>query len=43
MLNLLEKDFSTFKEIRIKGCTEIKFSNGGHLFALANSNMVQVY
>lgn len=43
MLNIFENDLVIFKEIHIKGCREIKFSNGGHLFAIANSNIVQVY
>ena len=40
MLNIFENDFAPFKEIHIKGCREIKFSHGGHLFAIANSNIV---
>lgn len=40
MLNIFENDFVPFKEIHIKGCREVKFSNGGHLFAIANSNIV---
>lgn len=43
MLNIFENEFIPFKEIHIKGCKEIKFSNGGHLFAIANSNIVQIY
>lgn len=43
MLNIFEHEFTPFKEIHIKGCKEIRFSNGGHLFAIANSNIVQIY
>lgn len=42
-MNIFEKDFHVFKEIHIKGCREISFSNGGHLFAIANSNIIQIY
>ena len=40
MLNIFEHELVPFKEIHIKGCMEIKFSHGGHLFAIANSNIV---
>jgi hypothetical protein len=40
MLNIFENEFYPFKDIHIKGCREIKFSNGGHLFAIANSNII---
>ena len=50
MLNIFENDLVPFKEIHIKvafiiikikqGCKEIQFSHGGHLFAIANSNIV---
>jgi WD40 repeat protein len=40
MFNIFEHDLVSFKEIHIKACREIKFSNGGHLFAIANSNIV---
>ena len=40
MLNIFEHDLIPFKEINVKGCKEIAFSNGGHLFALANSNFI---
>lgn len=44
MMNVFsEKKLSTFKEIPIKSCREIQFSNGGHLFACVNSHVIQIY
>ena len=40
MLNIYENDFVILKEISIKMCKEIKFSHGGHLFAVSNSNTI---
>ena len=44
MMNVFsEKKLSTFKEIPIKSCREIQFSNGGHLFACVNIYSIQIY
>jgi WD40 repeat protein len=43
LMNILIDDIRTFKEIMIRGCRECCFSNGGHLFAAANANLIQVY
>ena len=43
MFNILDKTLQVFKEIPVKGCSVLSFSNGGNLFALANSNIIQVY
>lgn len=43
MMNIFEKDLVTYKEINVKACSEISFSNGGHLFAIANTNIIQVF
>ena len=43
LLNILIDDIRVFKEISIRGCRECRFSTGGHLFAAANSNLIQVY
>jgi cilia- and flagella-associated protein 57 len=44
MMNVFsEKKLSTFKEIPIKSCREIQFSNGGHLFACVNVYTIQIY
>jgi WD40 repeat protein len=40
MLNIYENDLKCFKEINIKRCKEISFSNGGHLFAVANNSTI---
>jgi len=40
MINIYESDFVIIKEIQIKNCKEIKFSNGGHLFAVANNTII---
>lgn len=40
----MSKCIQPFKNIQVKGCTEIKFSNGGHLFAAAyGSNATYVF
>ena len=36
MMNIFSKTLKPFQNIPIKGCRDIKFSNGGHLFACAN-------
>ena len=40
---MFSKSLKTFKELGIKGCREIKFSNGGHLFACSNQHNITVY
>lgn len=36
MMNVLSKSLQQFKTFQIKQCREIRFSNGGHLFAAVN-------
>jgi len=36
LLNVLSKSLHQFKSLQIKGCREVQFSNGGHLFAVAS-------
>lgn len=43
LLNIFDNDLIAFKEISVKNCREIQFSNGGHLFAITNVSMVQVF
>lgn len=43
MMNLFEKTLAPYKDIQVKMCREIKFANGGHLFAAANSSVINVY
>ncbi|KAJ3409665.1 Cilia- and flagella-associated protein 57 [Chytridiales sp. JEL 0842] len=43
LLNILMDDFRLFKEFGLRGCRECRFSNGGHIFAAAHGNMIQLY
>lgn len=44
MMNVLSKSLNQIKPLQIKGCKEIKFSNGGHLFAAAyGNNSIHIY
>lgn len=43
MMNIFATTIKHYKEIHIKGCKEIKFCNGGHMFAAANGHEVQVF
>ncbi|XP_017737439.1 PREDICTED: cilia- and flagella-associated protein 57 isoform X3 [Rhinopithecus bieti] len=43
LMNLLIDDIRSFKEYSIRGCRECSFSNGGHLFAAVNGNVIHVY
>lgn len=43
MMNVFKESLKQYKEIHIKSCIELKFSNGGHLFAAANTNSINVY
>ncbi len=44
MCNILSRTITSFKTHPIKGCTEIKFSHGGHLFACAaNQKDIHVF
>lgn len=36
MMNVLSKALTQFKGFQIKGCREIRFAHGGHLFAAVN-------
>ena len=40
MINIYESDFVIIKEIQIKNCKDIKFSNCGHLSAVANNTII---
>lgn len=31
------------KELPVKGCTECRFSNGGHMFAAVSGNNIFIY
>lgn len=43
LMNVFSRSIKTYKELPIKACKEIKFSNGGHLFACANNHSIIVY
>lgn len=43
VMSLLADDLRPFKEIPIKGCREVRFSHGGHLFAAADGSTIQIY
>ncbi|KAI8611737.1 WD40-repeat-containing domain protein [Chytriomyces sp. MP71] len=43
LMNVLIDDFRLFKEFPIRSCRECCFSNGGHVFAAAHGNMIQLY
>ncbi|KFQ41270.1 WD repeat-containing protein 65, partial [Mesitornis unicolor] len=42
-ISLLYEDMRVFKEFSIRNCRECSFSNGGHLFAAVNENVIQIY
>ena len=43
MMNVFQKSLKSFHSISIKGCREIRFSNGGALFACASQSNIIVY
>ncbi|XP_003462565.1 cilia- and flagella-associated protein 57 [Cavia porcellus] len=43
LMNLLIDDIRPFKEYSIRGCRECSFSNGGHLFAAVNGNVIHIF
>ncbi|NWX48456.1 CFA57 protein, partial [Steatornis caripensis] len=42
-ISLLYKDMHVFKDFAVRKCSECSFSNGGHLFAAVNGNVIQIY
>jgi len=43
-MNIYEDEFITLKEIPVRNCKVIKYSNGGHLFAvIAAPTLIQVF
>lgn len=42
MMHILNDDLKTVRELPIRGCREVKFCYGGHLFAAANGAIIQV-
>ena len=43
MMNVLQKSLKSYHVIPIKGCREIRFANGGHIFACASQTNINVY
>ncbi|KAJ3340317.1 Cilia- and flagella-associated protein 57 [Gonapodya sp. JEL0774] len=43
VMTLLTDDARVTKEISIRGCREVCFSNGGHVFAAANNTAIQLF
>merc|ERR1719228_236725 len=43
LLNILIDDFRVVREFPIRGCREVAFSNGGHLFAAVHGNIIQTF
>lgn len=43
MLNVLMDDIRSYCEFAVKGCREVRFSNGGQFLAAVNNNIVHVY
>ncbi|NXJ07760.1 CFA57 protein, partial [Odontophorus gujanensis] len=42
-ISLLYEDMHVFKDFPVRKCGECSFSNGGHLFAAVNGNVIQMY
>ncbi|XP_055341475.1 cilia- and flagella-associated protein 57-like isoform X2 [Paramacrobiotus metropolitanus] len=43
LMHILNDDIKTVRDLSIRGCKEVKFCRGGHLFAAANGSIVQIY
>ena len=43
LMNILSNSISDYQSISIKNCKEIRFSNGGHMFAAGAGNQTHVY
>ncbi|KAI8906392.1 WD40-repeat-containing domain protein, partial [Gorgonomyces haynaldii] len=43
LMNILMDDLRPIREFSIRSCRECRFSNGGHVFAAAHGNIVQIF
>lgn len=43
LMNILMDDLRVVREFGIRACKECRFSNGGHIFAAANGNILQIF
>jgi WD40 repeat protein len=41
--NICSRNLKVYQELFVKGCREIKFANGGHLFACADNHNIKVF
>jgi cilia- and flagella-associated protein 57 len=42
-MNVFSNNLEIFKSIAIKGCHEVSFAHGGHLFAAINDKVILVH
>lgn len=42
-MNICARNLKVYQELFIKSCREIKFSNGGHLFACTDNHNIKVF
>lgn len=42
LLNIFSSKLVAYKELALRSVREVRFSNGGHLFAAAHGNTIQV-
>lgn len=43
IFSIVMDDIREIRDFHIRGCKKCVFSNGGHLFAVVNGNIIQVY
>eukprot|EP00066_Takifugu_rubripes_P026110 XP_011615376.1 PREDICTED: LOW QUALITY PROTEIN: cilia- and flagella-associated protein 57 [Takifugu rubripes] len=43
LMNILVNDIRIFKEFTVRGCRQCAFSNGGHMFAAVDGNIIHIY
>ncbi|EGR31777.1 WD repeat protein [Ichthyophthirius multifiliis] len=43
LLNIYQQQLISFKELHVRNCKDVKFSNGGGLFVVNNFSTIQVY
>lgn len=43
LFTILIDDLRPVKDFAIRGCREVLFSNGGHLFAAVHGNVIQIF
>jgi WD40 repeat protein len=43
LMNVFRDVLKPFKDLQIKACKEVRFSHGGHMFAVANGSNIQIF